>query len=229
VVLAMVALMWVREIVDTVPGGRLDPLGIEPRHVASLSGIALAPFLHAGFRAPGQQHGSVPAARRTGGAERTGPAAEGGLCDRQFEVLPSGFHEGHTCLRIAVEHLRIEHHSEDGPLLLREGQALDLCTGIPGTRRPGPCKRGDTTGPLTRPLPRTSSSAARGAHTLLARRHGGGARHYHLPAGSPADLPSDGTLRSVRCVHPGGCDHLAGDHEERHLPFQGAAGRHIYT
>jgi len=48
-VAAMAALMWVLEIVDTVLGGRLDALGIEPRELDSLPGIAFAPFLHGGF------------------------------------------------------------------------------------------------------------------------------------------------------------------------------------
>ena len=48
-VAAMAALMWVLEIVDTVLNGRLDALGIEPREVESLPGIAFAPFLHGGF------------------------------------------------------------------------------------------------------------------------------------------------------------------------------------
>ena len=49
VVAAMVALMWVSEIVDLAAGHRLDQLGIEPRDVDGLSGVALAPFLHLGF------------------------------------------------------------------------------------------------------------------------------------------------------------------------------------
>jgi len=46
---AMVALMWVSEMVDAVLGGRLDGLGIEPRDLDGLIGVALAPFLHVGF------------------------------------------------------------------------------------------------------------------------------------------------------------------------------------
>jgi len=46
---AMVALMWVSEMVDVVLGGRLDRLGIEPRDLDGLIGVALAPFLHVGF------------------------------------------------------------------------------------------------------------------------------------------------------------------------------------
>jgi membrane associated rhomboid family serine protease len=48
-VVALVAVMWVSEIIDTVLGGRLDGLGIEPRQVDGLTGIPLAPFLHGGF------------------------------------------------------------------------------------------------------------------------------------------------------------------------------------
>jgi membrane associated rhomboid family serine protease len=49
VVLAMVALMWVLEIVDLAVDHRLDRLGIEPRDVDGLDGIVAAPFLHVGF------------------------------------------------------------------------------------------------------------------------------------------------------------------------------------
>ena len=44
----MGALMWISETVDLVVG-ELDSLGIEPRSVDGLSGVVLAPFLHAGF------------------------------------------------------------------------------------------------------------------------------------------------------------------------------------
>jgi membrane associated rhomboid family serine protease len=48
--LGIVGLMWLLEIVDTlVLGQRLNSLGIRPRDLASLPGIAFAPFLHAGF------------------------------------------------------------------------------------------------------------------------------------------------------------------------------------
>jgi membrane associated rhomboid family serine protease len=47
-VAGMVAVMWVSEVIDLVVG-RLDALGIEPRSVDGLTGVALAPFLHAGF------------------------------------------------------------------------------------------------------------------------------------------------------------------------------------
>lgn len=47
-VIGLATLMWVSEVVDLAVG-RLDGLGIEPRSVDGLSGVALAPFLHAGF------------------------------------------------------------------------------------------------------------------------------------------------------------------------------------
>ena len=47
--LGLVAIMWIAEMVDIVLGGRLDGLGIEPRDADGLIGVALAPFLHAGF------------------------------------------------------------------------------------------------------------------------------------------------------------------------------------
>ena len=47
-VVAMVALMWLLEVVDTVAGG-LDQYGIHPRDVDGLPEIVSAPFLHAGF------------------------------------------------------------------------------------------------------------------------------------------------------------------------------------
>ena len=45
----VVAVMWVVEIVDTVPGTPFDRWGIRPRTVRGLLGIPLAPFLHSGF------------------------------------------------------------------------------------------------------------------------------------------------------------------------------------
>ncbi len=48
IVVGMAVLMWVSEVVDQLLG-RLDSLGIEPRSVDGLSGVVLAPFLHAGF------------------------------------------------------------------------------------------------------------------------------------------------------------------------------------
>jgi membrane associated rhomboid family serine protease len=48
-VVAMVAIMWVVEVIDTIAGGRLDRQGIEPRQLSGLDGIVFAPFLHGGF------------------------------------------------------------------------------------------------------------------------------------------------------------------------------------
>ena len=48
-VVAMAALMWASEIVDSVAGHRLDRYGIEPREGDGLVGVVAAPFLHAGF------------------------------------------------------------------------------------------------------------------------------------------------------------------------------------
>jgi membrane associated rhomboid family serine protease len=48
-VAVLLAVMWVAEVVDAVLGGRLDGLGIEPRQVDGLTGVVLAPFLHADF------------------------------------------------------------------------------------------------------------------------------------------------------------------------------------
>jgi membrane associated rhomboid family serine protease len=48
-VVAMVALMWVIEVVDVVAGGSLDAYGIHPRDVNGLPEIVSAPFLHVGF------------------------------------------------------------------------------------------------------------------------------------------------------------------------------------
>ena len=48
-VLAMVAIMWVEEIVDTPLNGRLDRFGIRPRRLDGLDGIVFSPFLHSGF------------------------------------------------------------------------------------------------------------------------------------------------------------------------------------
>ncbi len=46
----LVAVMWVEEIIDLIPGTPFDSWGIEPRSLAGLVGIPLAPFLHSGFR-----------------------------------------------------------------------------------------------------------------------------------------------------------------------------------
>lgn len=48
-VLAMVAVMWVVEIIDSLDSQRLDRYGIEPRHLDGLRGVVTAPFLHANF------------------------------------------------------------------------------------------------------------------------------------------------------------------------------------
>jgi membrane associated rhomboid family serine protease len=50
-VLVMVALMWLAQLSDLVlpKAWSLDNWGIQPREVASLPGVALAPFLHDGF------------------------------------------------------------------------------------------------------------------------------------------------------------------------------------
>jgi membrane associated rhomboid family serine protease len=48
-VVAMVALMWLTEVIDAVAGGRLDQYGIHPRDIDGLPEIVSAPFLHAGF------------------------------------------------------------------------------------------------------------------------------------------------------------------------------------
>jgi membrane associated rhomboid family serine protease len=48
-VVAMVALMWMLEVVDVVADHRLDNYGIHPRDVGGLPEIFAAPFLHAGF------------------------------------------------------------------------------------------------------------------------------------------------------------------------------------
>lgn len=49
VVFAMVAVMWVVEIIDVLPHTDLDSWGIRPRQLRGLTGIVLAPFLHDGF------------------------------------------------------------------------------------------------------------------------------------------------------------------------------------
>jgi membrane associated rhomboid family serine protease len=48
-VAGFVLLLWLLELVDLIVGGRLDHLGIHPRSLHGLIGIALAPLLHAGF------------------------------------------------------------------------------------------------------------------------------------------------------------------------------------
>lgn len=48
-VVAMAAVMWISEVLDTLLGGDLDQYGIVPRTDEGIAGIAAAPFLHAGF------------------------------------------------------------------------------------------------------------------------------------------------------------------------------------
>ena len=47
--LGFVAVTWAIEIIDLLPGLRLDAHGIHPRSIDGLSGIVLAPFLHGDF------------------------------------------------------------------------------------------------------------------------------------------------------------------------------------
>ena len=49
IVIALVALMWVLEVVDVALDHRLDEYGIEPRDTNGLDGVIAAPFLHVGF------------------------------------------------------------------------------------------------------------------------------------------------------------------------------------
>jgi membrane associated rhomboid family serine protease len=46
---ALVALMWVIEVIDSLDHHRLDGDGIVPRQISGLPGILFAPFLHASF------------------------------------------------------------------------------------------------------------------------------------------------------------------------------------
>lgn len=46
---AMVAVMWLLEVVDVIAGHRLDAYGIEPRSTEGLAEVVSAPFLHLGF------------------------------------------------------------------------------------------------------------------------------------------------------------------------------------
>jgi len=48
-VAAMIAVMWVTEVIDLATGQRLDDFGIHPRDVGGLPEILSAPFLHVGF------------------------------------------------------------------------------------------------------------------------------------------------------------------------------------
>ncbi len=49
IVAMLVAVMWVVEIIDLIPGTDLDRFGIQPRELAGLVGIVTAPFLHNGL------------------------------------------------------------------------------------------------------------------------------------------------------------------------------------
>ncbi|MEO7398351.1 MAG: rhomboid family intramembrane serine protease [Ilumatobacteraceae bacterium] len=49
VVGTLLAVMWVEEIIDLLPGTPFDSWGIRPRTLRGLLGIELAPFLHSGF------------------------------------------------------------------------------------------------------------------------------------------------------------------------------------
>jgi len=49
VVASLVAVMWVVELLDLLPGTDLDRFGIQPRTLRGLFGIPVAPFLHSGF------------------------------------------------------------------------------------------------------------------------------------------------------------------------------------
>jgi membrane associated rhomboid family serine protease len=46
---AMVAVMWVVQVINSVDGQRLDADGIRPRVISGLDGVVFAPFLHASF------------------------------------------------------------------------------------------------------------------------------------------------------------------------------------
>jgi membrane associated rhomboid family serine protease len=48
-VFVMVALMWISEIVDQLPGVNLDQYGIRPRDENGLVGLVTSPFLHGDF------------------------------------------------------------------------------------------------------------------------------------------------------------------------------------
>ena len=49
VILAIAAVMWVAEVVDSLDTHRLDGDGIRPRNVPHLYGVLAAPFLHESF------------------------------------------------------------------------------------------------------------------------------------------------------------------------------------
>jgi membrane associated rhomboid family serine protease len=48
-VVAMIALMWITEVIDVAANHSLDNYGIHPRDVNGLPEIVAAPFLHVGF------------------------------------------------------------------------------------------------------------------------------------------------------------------------------------
>jgi membrane associated rhomboid family serine protease len=48
-IFAMLAVMWVSEVIDVAADHSLDQYGIEPREADGLTGVVAAPFLHAGF------------------------------------------------------------------------------------------------------------------------------------------------------------------------------------
>lgn len=46
---ALVAIMWVAEVIDSLDSHRLDQYGIVARRFSGLDGVVFSPFLHAGF------------------------------------------------------------------------------------------------------------------------------------------------------------------------------------
>jgi len=46
---AMVAVMWIVQVVNALDGQHLDAAGIRPRMISGLDGVVFAPFLHASF------------------------------------------------------------------------------------------------------------------------------------------------------------------------------------
>ena len=48
-VIALVAVMWIVQVVNSLDSYRLDSNGIVPRHLAGLRGVVLSPFLHASW------------------------------------------------------------------------------------------------------------------------------------------------------------------------------------
>ena len=49
IILSFVAALYVLELIDTIAGNRLDSLGVEPRSLDGLWGVALSPLLHYGW------------------------------------------------------------------------------------------------------------------------------------------------------------------------------------